>query len=64
MHQVHTILSLADEECIPCNTGFPRSCDVPNLPGCVLAPLSGRYHQTLCQIFTGNSSESDAWKTW
>lgn len=56
--------SHADGECEPCDSTFPRSRVVPNLPGCVLAPLSGKYHQTLLQIFTGDSSESNTWKTW
>ncbi len=63
MHGVKSSHYLADDE-PRCDSGFPRSHDVPNLPGCVLAPLSGEYHQTLLQIFTGHSSENYAWKTW
>ena len=56
------MLHLVDDD--TCDSSFPRSRDIPSLPGCVLAPLSGRHHQTLLQIFTGNTSDSNSWKTW
>ena len=43
---------------------LPSSQVVPNLPGCVLAPLSSNDSLTLLQIFTGESSQTDPWKTW
>ena len=43
--------------------GLPRSCDVPMLPGCVLAPLPERHSATLHQIYTGGEEQGDTWKT-
>lgn len=46
--------------------GLPRSCEVPSLPGCVLAPLPPPYSHTLHQIYTGRAltKEDNLWKTW
>lgn len=43
--------------------GLPRSCNVPMLPGCVLAPLPAHHSAILHQIYTGELEQGDTWKT-
>ena len=53
-----------DKEAVLTKSGLPRSCDVPDLPGCVLSPLSSNHSHVLHQIFTGASEQGETWKTW
>ena len=43
--------------------GLSRSCEVPSLPGCVLAPISERHSAVLHQLYTGKAEQGDTWKT-